>query len=138
VASQGPAGATPAVQAESRSDFIVMEYLAGKTLDQLIGRKGLKLSETLKYAVQVADALAAAHAAGIVHRHLKPANIMVTGRDVVKVLDFGLAKLMQVTAEEAPVEKTIEGTIVGTLYYQLNRMPKTTRVAPPKALAIQA
>ena len=60
----GPAGATPAVRAESRSDFIVMEYAAGKTLDQLIGRKGLKLGETLKYAVQVADALAAAHAAG--------------------------------------------------------------------------
>jgi serine/threonine protein kinase len=60
-------------------DFIVMEYVEGKSLGELIGRKGLKLSEALKYAVQIADALAKAHAAGIVHRDLKPANIMVTG-----------------------------------------------------------
>ena len=49
-----------------------MEYVAGKTLDQLIGRKGLPLSEALKYAVQIADALAEAHSAGIIHRDLKP------------------------------------------------------------------
>src|SRR6266852_3520815 len=54
--------------------FIVMEYVAGKTLDQLIGRKGLRLNEALKYSVQIADALARAHAAGIVHRDLKPSN----------------------------------------------------------------
>src|SRR5690348_15010737 len=52
--------------------FIAMEYVAGKPLDQLIGRKGLALNEALRYAVQIADALAAAHAAGIVHRDLKP------------------------------------------------------------------
>ena len=55
-------------------DFIAMEYVEGKTLDQLIPRKGMRLSEALKYAVQIADALATAHAAGIVHRDLKPAN----------------------------------------------------------------
>src|SRR5437660_10937772 len=60
--------------------FIAMEFIAGKTLDQLIGRKGLKLKDTLKYGPQIAAALAAAHAAGIIHRDLKPANVMVTDK----------------------------------------------------------
>jgi Tol biopolymer transport system component/serine/threonine protein kinase len=123
-AHPGPAGETPAVHPENRCDFIVMEYVAGKTLRELIGRKGLKLSETLKYAIQVADALAAAHAAGIVHRDLKPANIMVTDKGLVKVLDFGLAKLAEpisgdegetLSGKDAP--RTEEGTILGTVAY---------------------
>jgi serine/threonine protein kinase len=60
------------------ADFIAMELVGGRTLDRLIPRKGLPLSEALKYAIQVADALAAAHTARIVHRDLKPANVMVT------------------------------------------------------------
>ena len=80
-------------------DFIAMEYVAGKTLDQLIPRKGMRLNEALKYAVQIADALATAHAAGIVHRDLKPANVMVTEKGLVKVLDFGLAKLTEPVRE---------------------------------------
>ena len=106
--------------------FIAMEYVAGKTLDQLIGRKGLRLNEVLKYAVQIADALAKAHSAGIIHRDLKPSNIMVTENGLVKVLDFGLAKLAEtatgefgetatVRAPEGP--STEEGTIVGTTAY---------------------
>src|SRR5437660_71990 len=75
--------------------FIAMEYVAGNTLDQLIGRKGLHLNETLRYAVQIADPLSKAHAAGIIHRDLKPGNIMVTDQGLVKVLDFGLAKLTE-------------------------------------------
>jgi Tol biopolymer transport system component/tRNA A-37 threonylcarbamoyl transferase component Bud32 len=105
-------------------DFIAMEYVEGKTLDELIGRKGLKLNEALKYAVQIADALAKAHAAGIVHRDLKPGNVMVTADGRVKVLDFGLAKL----TEAAPVSQdgtttqtehptTESGMIVGTVAY---------------------
>src|ERR1051325_128787 len=58
-------------------DFIVMEFIAGKTLRELIGRKGLNIEAALKYGVQIADALAAAHVAGIVHRDLKPGNVMV-------------------------------------------------------------
>ncbi len=66
-------------------DFMVMEYLAGNTLDRLIGPKGLPPDEALKYAAQIASALAAAHAAGIVHRDLKPANIMVVENGLVKM-----------------------------------------------------
>ena len=75
--------------------FIAMEFVKGRTLDQLIRDQGIVLKETLKHGVQVADALAAAHAAGIVHRDIKPANIMVTDAGLVKVLDFGLAKLTE-------------------------------------------
>ena len=73
------------------ADFIAMEFVPGKTLNQLISRKGLRLNEALDYAIQVADALAAAHAAGIVHRDLKPGNVMAGENGCVKVLDFGLA-----------------------------------------------
>ena len=109
------------------TDYIAMEYVAGKTLDQRIGRRGLRLSEALKYAVQIADALAKAHSAGIVHRDLKPTNIMVNEDGVVKVLDFGLAKLTeQVQGDETASTATIddggrpiteEGIIVGTVAY---------------------
>ena len=70
-------------------DFIAMEYVEGKTLDRLIARHGLRVNEALKYAVQMAAALAKAHSAGIVHRDLKPTNVMVTDDGLVKVLDFG-------------------------------------------------
>jgi eukaryotic-like serine/threonine-protein kinase len=61
-------------------DFIAMELVPGRTLDRVIPRRGLNLTEALDYSVQIADALAAAHAAGIVHRDLKPANVIVTGQ----------------------------------------------------------
>ena len=76
-------------------DYIAMEYVDGKTLDELIPRKGMRLSLALKYAVQIADALARAHGAGIIHRDLKPSNVMVDEHGLVKVLDFGLAKLTE-------------------------------------------
>ncbi|MBI3664909.1 MAG: serine/threonine-protein kinase [Acidobacteria bacterium] len=105
-------------------DFIAMEYVAGHALDHWIGRKGLNLRESLKCAVQIADALAKAHAAGIVHRDLKPANVMVSEEGLVKVLDFGLAKLMEAPeADEQGATQTIssprteEGTILGTISY---------------------
>jgi eukaryotic-like serine/threonine-protein kinase len=72
-------------------DYIAMEFVQGKTLDQ-VGRDGLPLTDALRYACQIAGALARAHEAGIVHRDIKPANIMVTPEGLVKVLDFGLAK----------------------------------------------
>jgi len=106
-------------------DFIVMELVPGKTLDALIPRHGMRLGEALRVAIPLADALAAAHAAGIVHRDLKPANVMVTPEGVVKVLDFGLAKLRQ--REETNLEdaQTLDAraplsrpdTVVGTPAY---------------------
>jgi serine/threonine-protein kinase len=74
-------------------EFIVMEFVDGKTLAEAIAGRDMRLPEIMKIAVQVADALAAAHSAGIIHRDLKPANIMISGSGLVKVLDFGLAKL---------------------------------------------
>lgn len=102
-------------------DFVVMELVAGKTLNQMIPRKGLRLNETLKLAVQMADALARAHSAGIVHRDLKPTNVMVTDDGLVKVLDFGLAKLTPIESDEGRTGttqlQTEEGAIVGTVSY---------------------
>src|SRR5271165_3372491 len=77
------------------ASFIVMEFVRGRTLDDLIAAGALPLPEATRYATEMADALAAAHAAGIIHRDLKPANIMITEADRVKVLDFGLAKLVE-------------------------------------------
>jgi Tol biopolymer transport system component/predicted Ser/Thr protein kinase len=108
--------------------YIAMEYVAGETLDRLIGRKGLPTRDLLKYAVQIADALAAAHAAGIVHRDLKPSNVIVTPQGVAKILDFGLAKFSDqpdsesvsayaetMHGEGSPLTEV--GTILGTVAY---------------------
>ena len=108
---------------EGTIDYIAMEYVAGHTLSQMIAGRGQQISKTLKYAVQIADALAKAHAAGIVHRDLKPANIMVTGDGLVKLLDFGLAKLTE-PKEQDPLGATMtaepatqKGTIIGSISY---------------------
>jgi Tol biopolymer transport system component len=104
-------------------DFISMEWVTGKTLDRLIPRRGMRLNEALKCAVQIADALARAHAAGIVHRDIKPGNIMVNEHGMVKVLDFGLAKLTEADSTDGDEATrtmrptTEEGKIVGTVAY---------------------
>ncbi|MGB9236094.1 MAG: protein kinase, partial [Terriglobales bacterium] len=107
------------------TSFIAMEFVPGSTLAQLIGGKGLRLRDALKYAVQIADALFAAHSAGIVHRDLKPSNVMVTPQGTVKILDFGLAKLNTVTEPDAYADTLVggigppteEGMVLGTVAY---------------------
>jgi serine/threonine protein kinase len=111
------------IGSEEGVDFIVMEFIPGRTLDRVIPRGGLKTAEVLKYSIQAADALARAHAAGIIHRDLKPGNIMISDEGQVKLLDFGLAKLSdlhdatdaELTRQASP--ETEEGRILGTVCY---------------------
>jgi Tol biopolymer transport system component/predicted Ser/Thr protein kinase len=99
-------------------DFIVMECIPGSTLRALIGEKKLPLRTSLSYAIQIADAVSAAHEAGIVHRDLKPGNVMVTERGLAKVLDFGLAKVNKSAGEEtSEMSLTKPGQAVGTVFY---------------------
>ncbi len=96
------------VGTEGKLDYLVMEYVAGKPLDQLIPRNGLKPKEAVRYGIQIADALACAHRAGIIHRDLKPANVLITENGVAKVVDFGIAK--QVRPEVHTATLTQPGT----------------------------
>ncbi|HEY5119897.1 MAG TPA: serine/threonine-protein kinase, partial [Anaerolineales bacterium] len=99
-------------------DFIAMERVEGRTLGYLAARR-LPLREMLPIAMQIADAIAAAHAAGIVHRDLKPGNIMVTEGGLAKVLDFGIAKVAAGGDSESNATQTLtlSGQILGTVAY---------------------
>jgi len=85
---------------EGETEYLVMEYLEGETLAERLARGLLPLEQTLRYGVEIADALDKAHRQGIVHRDLKPGNVMLT-KSGVKLLDFGLAKAMASTSKPA-------------------------------------
>jgi len=112
--------------------FICMQYVSGETLDAFLKHKSLDLSHLLSIAIQVADALAEAHGRGIIHRDIKPANIMITPRGAVKVMDFGLAKVIESSASIQSEAETVQlisaqGAIIGTLPYM---SPEQVRADP--------
>lgn len=109
---------------EDSTHFIATEFIEGQTLRSVLTRARMKLGEVLEIALQVAGALAAAHAAGIIHRDIKPENIMVRPDGLVKVLDFGLAKLIEAQAtstnsgaQTIAKANTDPGTVMGTAAY---------------------
>jgi serine/threonine protein kinase len=129
------------IVSEGNAEYMVMEFVQGKTLIDLIPKGGLRVPQVLKYAVQMTDALQVAHSAGIIHRDLKPGNVMVTETGLVKVLDFGLAKLTDSsplsqtassptdatqTINHAPL--TVEGSIIGTVSYMSPEQAQGKRV----------
>src|SRR4249920_3915427 len=108
---------------EGETEYLVMELLEGETLSERLAKGALPLEQTLRYCVEIADALDKAHRQGIVHRDLKPGNVMIT-KSGVKLLDFGLAKAVAAPSSQGsltalPTQQglTQEGTILGTFQY---------------------
>lgn len=104
------------IGSEGGLDFIAMEYLEGRSLASLIPSKGLGMKRAMDYALQIAEGLAHAHGAGVVHGDLKPGNVMVNGGGRIKLLDFGLARRLRLTANQSR-SLTVKGEIAGTPSY---------------------
>jgi len=110
------------ITASDGVEFLVLEYVHGRSLTEVIRPGGLPLGDVVRYAAEMADALGAAHAAGVLHRDIKPANVMVTDDGRIKVLDFGLAKLVRRVGADDDTEMagtalTEAGVVMGTVAY---------------------
>jgi eukaryotic-like serine/threonine-protein kinase len=123
---------------EDNYHFIVTEFVEGESLGQHLRRASFKLHEILEIGIQIASALAAAHAAGIMHRDIKPDNIMLRRDQLIKVLDFGLAKLSEQESDDVDTQgvtkvwhSTMPGLVMGTPHYmspeQARGLPLDTR-----------
>ena len=123
------------------SRFLVLELVEGETLAERLHRGPLPMAQTLAIAIQIADALEAAHARGIIHRDLKPSNIKITRGDLVKVLDFGLAKVLggngaangstaSLTHSPTVIGGTMAGVILGTAAYMSPEQANGLEAAP--------
>ncbi len=126
-------GAIHGLEEVNGQQYLILEFIEGETLDQRLGRGPLPIDDAIEIALQVADALETAHEKGVIHRDLKPGNIMLTTADgTVKVLDFGLARTTQTTSsmsspidEDSPTRHladrtpspTMPGVILGTVGY---------------------
>ncbi|MBK7996098.1 MAG: serine/threonine protein kinase [Blastocatellia bacterium] len=111
------------VEEHNGRHFILMEYIDGEPLSRLLRREKISIKNVLKYAIQIAEALAEAHEHGVLHRDIKPGNILINRKEQVKVLDFGLAKFIDtsiegtMSADAANDDLTREGVLVGTPRY---------------------
>jgi serine/threonine protein kinase len=122
------------------SPFIATEFIEGVTLRKRMADLQMKLGEALDVAIQIASALSEAHEAGIVHRDIKPENIMIRRDSFVKILDFGLAKLVERPAagpEASTLVKTEEGVIMGTARYMSPEQARGSKVDAISSLGIE-
>jgi serine/threonine protein kinase len=109
---------------ENETHFIVTEFIEGEPLNSRLRRDPLQTAEIIEIGIQVSSALAAAHAAGIVHRDIKPDNVLLRPDGLVKVLDFGIAKLTEQQSGNSDVMEitaTAPGTVIGTAPYMSPR-----------------
>jgi serine/threonine protein kinase len=118
---------------EDGRTYLVFEMLAGSTLAEVMKEGRLQTREALDYAGQVARGLAAAHTHGVVHRDVKPANLFLTTTGIIKILDFGLARIRAAgteSAEETTAEVTGPGLALGTVSYMSPEQARVNRSTP--------